>query len=196
MTTKRAPTRRTRAERQAETRRRIVEAAVDLHTTVGPARTTISGIAERAGVQRHTVYAHFPDPHGLFRACRGLWLERNPYPDVGAWAAIDDPRERLRVALDEVYRYWERTGDELSSVMEGAQRVPEMAESLRQTRERTAAAARLLAEGWGARGRRRVRLLAVIEHALALDTWRSVVERGGLRREEAVRLMTAMAEGA
>jgi AcrR family transcriptional regulator len=70
-----------RAERQAETRRRIVEAAVDLHSSIGPARTTVSMIAERAGVQRHTFYAHFPDERSLFLACSGLTLERDPLPD-------------------------------------------------------------------------------------------------------------------
>ena len=65
-----------RARRQAETKQRIVEAAVALHTSVGPARTTISAIAERAGVERHTVYAHFPDERTLFRACSTHWRGR------------------------------------------------------------------------------------------------------------------------
>ncbi len=79
-----------RAERQAQTRRRIVEATVDLHSTLGPARTTISDVAERAGVQRHTVYAHFPTERDLFYACSGLALERDPLPDdkPGAGSAI------------------------------------------------------------------------------------------------------------
>ncbi len=80
-----------RARRQAQTRQRIVEAAVDLHTTVGPARTTISAIAERAGVERHTVYAHFPDDRALFRACSEHWTARHPLPDLEALAEIDGP---------------------------------------------------------------------------------------------------------
>ena len=74
-----------RARRQEQTRQRIVEAAVDLHTSVGPAQTTISGIAKRAGVERHTVYAHFPDDGTLFRACSEHWAARHPLPDPERW---------------------------------------------------------------------------------------------------------------
>ena len=84
-----------RAERQAQTRQRIVGAAVDLHTTVGPATTSISAIAKHAGVERHTVYAHFPDETALFEACSSHWIDANPFPDVAAWLAIADPGERL-----------------------------------------------------------------------------------------------------
>src|ERR671921_2339620 len=96
-----------RAEQQADTRRRIVEAAVDLHCSVGPALTTLSMIAERAGVQRHTLYAHFPDERSLFLACSGLTLERDPLPDPAPWRSIADAQERLRVALAEVYGWYE-----------------------------------------------------------------------------------------
>src|SRR5688572_26409701 len=86
---------RKRAERQAETRRRIVEATVDLHTTVGPSRTKIAAIAERARVQRHTVYAHFPDERALFSACSAHWATANPFPDPASWARIAQPELRL-----------------------------------------------------------------------------------------------------
>src|SRR6478752_7041835 len=88
-----------RAEQQAETRQRIVEAAVDLHSSVGPVATTISMIADRAGVQRHTVYAHFPDERSLFMACSGLAMERSPLPDATPWRTITDPAERIRAGL-------------------------------------------------------------------------------------------------
>ena len=88
-----------RAEQQAETRRRIVEAAVELHGSVGPALTTFSMVAERAGVQRHTLYAHFPDERSLYLACSGLAMERDPLPDAEPWRAIADRRERLRAGL-------------------------------------------------------------------------------------------------
>src|SRR3954447_19505314 len=91
-----------RARKQAETRRRIVEATVALHQEVGPARTTVAEIARRAGVQRLTVYNHFPDEHKLFGACSAHWIAGHPPPDPGAWAAIADPRERLRTALREL----------------------------------------------------------------------------------------------
>src|ERR1700752_1989668 len=97
-----------RAEQQAETRQRIVEAAVELHCSIGPALTTVSMIAERAGVQRHTLYAHFPDERSLFMACSGLAMERGPLPDAVLWRAIEDRGERLRTGLAAVYAWFER----------------------------------------------------------------------------------------
>src|SRR5712691_4567736 len=97
---------RQRAERQRETRRRITKAAVELHSTAGPSRTSISAIAERAGVQRHTVYAHFPDETALFHACSSHWIGSNPFPDGAEWLEIADPGERLQRALKDVYAWY------------------------------------------------------------------------------------------
>src|ERR1700742_1042726 len=97
-----------RAEQQGETRRRIVEAAVELHGSVGPANTTFSMIAERAGVQRHTLYAHFPDERSLSLACSGLHYERQQLPDAAACRDIGDVRERLTTGLRAVYDWYER----------------------------------------------------------------------------------------
>jgi AcrR family transcriptional regulator len=171
-----------------------VEAAIDLHTTVGPARTSIKAIAERAGVQRHTVYAHFPDESVLFQACSGLWRARNPFPDPARWAAVDDPRERLAAALEEVYAFYERSGADLMAIFGGADRLPAMDEYVARRAAEMADVARLLARGRGVRGRRRARLLAAIGHALDLGTWHSLVTRAGLARAEAVRLMTDLAD--
>src|SRR5213080_4398518 len=90
-----------RAHKQEQTRLRIVEAAVELHCSVGPARTTVSQIAERAGVQRHTYYAHFPDERSLFLACSGLAMERDPLPDVERWLTVSAGGERVRVGLEQ-----------------------------------------------------------------------------------------------
>src|SRR5439155_24092294 len=106
-----------RAERQEETRRRIVEAAVELHRTKGPARTTLSDVARRAGVQRHTLYRHFPDERALGVACSGHFYQLNPFPDPAAWKTIADPEERLRVGLGELYGYFERTEDMLTCIV-------------------------------------------------------------------------------
>ena len=119
-----------RARRQAETRQRIVEAAVDLHTSVGPARTTISGIAERAGVERHTVYAHFPDDRTLFRACSEHWEARHPLPDIATLAEIEDPARRLRRALGEMYAWYESVEADLALFVRDASVVPANAEIL------------------------------------------------------------------
>src|SRR4249919_339286 len=95
-----------RAESLGATRDRIVEATVELHESLGPAHTTISAIADRAGVQRLTVYRHFPDERTLFEACSGHWTARNPKPDPSRWAAVDDPEERLRIALSAIYAFY------------------------------------------------------------------------------------------
>src|SRR3954453_15744861 len=100
-----------RAEQQAETRRRIVEAAVDLHGSVGPALTTISMVAERAGVQRHTFYAHFPDERSLLMACSGLAHERDPLPDAAPWRSLDNRHQRLGAGLTALYGWYERNAE-------------------------------------------------------------------------------------
>ena len=106
-----------RAEQQADTRRRIVEAAVELHGQVGPAATTVSMVAERAGVQRHTFYAHFPDERSLLMACSGLAMERDPLPDAGAWRSIADSKERLQTGLRAVYDWYYRNADVTACVL-------------------------------------------------------------------------------
>src|SRR5581483_9137791 len=117
-----------RAERQQETRRRIVEAAVELHATLGPARTTVAAIAERAGVTRPTVYAHFPDARSLFQACSGHVRAAVPPPDPAAWRSISDPAARLETALRELYGYYERLEPLLENVQRDAPSMPIVAE--------------------------------------------------------------------
>src|SRR3954468_22754752 len=105
---------RKRAESEAETRQRITEATMHLHERVGPARTTVSAIAEEAGVQRATVYRHFPDEPSLFQACAGHYMSLHPPPDPSRWADIADPADRLREALADVYAWWDETEDMMS----------------------------------------------------------------------------------
>src|SRR5690242_10358807 len=176
-----------RAERQEETRRRIVEAAVDLHGTIGPARTSVSAIAERAGVQRHTYYRYFPDERSLGLACSGLYQERNPLPDPGPWRAISDPDTRLRRGLGELYEHYERNEAMLSNVMRDAEVDPLVAElvELRFGPGMSEIRAAL------ARGRRSKRALAVLDVALAFTTWRMLTRDSGLDRPDAVRAMAA-----
>src|ERR671921_594141 len=109
-----------RAGRMQETRRRIAEAAVQLHRTVGPARTTVSAIAEKAGVQRHTYYAHFPELKDLYQACTAHYLEQHPLPEPPFWADVADAEERLRRALSEVYAYYGGNEALLANVLRDA----------------------------------------------------------------------------
>src|SRR5438270_8429466 len=106
---KRAYRKRRRADLEAETRRRITESTVDLHGTVGPSRTSISAVAQHAGVRRSTVYRHFPDEAALFEACTEHWMELNAPPDLAGWAVIEDPEERLALGLEQLYAYYRAT---------------------------------------------------------------------------------------
>jgi AcrR family transcriptional regulator len=179
-----------RAERQRETRRRIVEATVELHRTRGPANTTISEIAQRAGVNRLTVYNHFPDITELLKACSRSWTERHPAPDPTPWAQINDPQVRLRTALTELYGFYARTEPMRANVLRDAQTMPELAALLegsvvpylKEVRD-------LLAEGWEACQKERRRLLATLALALDFHTWRSLERGSGLSRKEAVETM-------
>src|SRR5262245_13748248 len=110
-----------RADQQAETRQRIAEAALELHGSVGPAATTLSMIAERAGVQRHTLYAHFPEERDLFMACSGLAMERDAPPDAGPWRAIEEREKRLRTGLRAIYDWYERNAQLLGCVLRDAE---------------------------------------------------------------------------
>src|SRR5918997_894404 len=179
-----------RAERQRETRRRIVEATVELHRTRGPANTTISEIAQRAGVNRLTVYNHFPDTTDLLKACSRSWTERHPAPDPTPWAQISDPQERLRAALADLYGFYERTEPMRANVLRDAQTMPELAALLEGTVVPYLEEARgLLAEGWEVRGKKRKRLIATVALALDFHTWRSLERGSGLSRREAVETM-------
>jgi AcrR family transcriptional regulator len=110
-----------RAERLADTRRRIVEATVDLHGEVGPAATTLTMIAQRAGVQRHTLYAHYPDERSLFLACSGLAMERDPLPDAAPWAGIPTARDRLQHGLSALYGWYARNESLAACVLRDAE---------------------------------------------------------------------------
>ena len=177
-----------RARRKAQTRQRIVEAAVELHTSIGPARTTISGIAERAGVERHTVYAHFPDERALFRACSEHWAAQHPLPDLEALAAIDDPVRRLRRALDEMYAWYDSVEADLALFLRDASVVPANAEVLDEMTAEFATLGRRDRTGPAAPQERPSGDRARAE----FETWRSLVRRQGLSRAQAVDAMARL----
>jgi AcrR family transcriptional regulator len=184
-----------RAELEAETRRHITEAAVALHGTVGPARTSISAIAERAGVRRSTVYRHFPDEEALFAACSSHWEEQNPPPELGEWAAIENPDERLRTALGELYGFYGRTHEMLENIYRDEHVVPAVSERFAAFHGYLAAARDTLLRGHSARGHRRDELQAAIGHALAFSTWRSLTREQGLDNDQATALMGELVTG-
>jgi len=185
-----------RAAEMAETRRRITEAAVELHGTVGPARTTLSAVAELAGVQRHTVYRHFPTETDLFGACSAHYFTANPLPDPELWRTVGDPRERVARALDELYAYYERTEPMLTNVMRDLALVDAMRPALVPFESYLADVTKILTAGRPLRGRRRRLLAATARHAVDFQTWRSLAVDNGLTRAEAVQLVTAFVKAA
>jgi AcrR family transcriptional regulator len=194
--TKRRYEKRVRAAQEQETRLRIIDAAIDLHGTIGPARTTISAIAERAGVRRATVYRHFPDERTLMLGCSGTFAERNPPPDPATWASISDPPARLTAALDAIYGWYERVEPMLTAVLRDADAVPIIKEI--QESGRLAYLAEVedgLASGWGARGKAAKRLRATIGLALGFPAWQTLHERG-LSPSDAIAVMTSAVSAA
>lgn len=173
-----------RAEQQAETRLRIVQAAVDLHGSVGPALTSISMVAERAGVQRHTLYAHFPDERSLFLACSGLVFERDPMPEAEGWRAIKDRRERLRTGLRAIYGWYDRNADLAACVLRDGE-YHALTREIIQLRfgPYMAAYREVLGEKLS------IKKLALLQLALSFFTWRTLLRESGLKQNAAVEAM-------
>jgi AcrR family transcriptional regulator len=187
---------RLRAEQEHRTRQAITEAAMKLHGTVGPARTTVSAVAAEAGVQRATVYRHFPDEASLFEACSSHYGSLHPPPDPSVWAEIREPRERLRRALTELYGWWEETEDMMSLVLRDAPLVEGMAAPVEVGRAYLDEARQVIMRGRPERGKARKRASAAIGHTIAFDTWRSLVRGQGLTNAEAVELMAELVDRA
>ena len=185
-----------RAELEEQTRRRITESTVELHEELGPARTSISAIAERAGVRRSTVYRHFPDEAALFDACTSHWEAANPVPDMTAWQSIEDPDERLRTALEEFYAYYRRTEQMMDNLHRDELTMPLVAERFAGYHGYIAAVRDLLMRGRPVRGRRRDEIRAATGHALAFTTWRSLTREQGLEDAQAADLMCRLVAGA
>jgi AcrR family transcriptional regulator len=185
-----------RAELEAETRRRITESAVALHQEVGPAQTSITAIAERAGVRRSTVYRHFPDEEALFTACSSHFRAMNPPPELNRWSEIAGPDERTETALGELYSFYGRTHEMYDSLFRDESLVPGIHRRLRDFHGYLRAAQGVLMSGRNLRGHARSRTLAAIGHALAFPTWRSLIREQGMAPDDAITLMCRLVEDA
>ena len=183
-----------RAETEQRTRLRITESAVELHGTLGPARTSISAVAQRAGVRRSTVYRHFPDEASLFFACTSYWMAAHSFPDVRRWVAIDDPAVRLMAALGELYAHYRRTERMMSNILRDEETMPIVKRMLAGYRDYLTAARDALMSG--RRGRARQRVLASVGHALSFSTWRSLAREQALTDSRAVDLMCRLVAAA
>ena len=185
-----------RAEQQAETRQRIVEAMVALHREVGPARTTISAIAERAGVERLTVYRHFPDESAMFQACTTHFATEVAWPDPAVWTGVAEPAERLRAALLAFYDYYRRAEEMLVHAVRDVPQLPALAAALTPWEEFVGRVREGLLERWETPGPGRARLAAAVAHALRFETWRSLARAEALGEAEAADLMVSLAQAA
>ena len=183
-----------RAEAQEATRLRITESAVELHRTLGPSRTSMSAVAEHAGVERSTLYRHFPDERRLFEACSAHWRSLHPLPDLEAWAAVDHPAKRLRRALNELYAYYEDVEPMLANISRDAETMDDLRAQFSRFLSYMEAAQATLLAGRRLRGRAAKRARAAIGHATAFTTWRSLVRRGGCTNAEAVALMCSLVD--
>ncbi|MGH2764287.1 MAG: TetR/AcrR family transcriptional regulator [Thermoleophilaceae bacterium] len=185
-----------RALQEQETRLRITEAAVELHRSVGPARTTIKEVAERAGVGRMTVYNHFPTDAELLEACTSHYMAGHPPPDPSALAAVEDPGERIEVALRELFAWYRETEEMTANALRDSPLVPALDAVMRQRFwPLLDGIVDVLAAGRGARGARRERLLAALRVAVDFGTWRTLVH-AGLDDAAAARLAGRFVEAA
>lgn len=183
---------RKRLEDVEETRQRIVDAAVELHGTVGPAKTTFSAVADLAGVQRSTVYRHFPDEAALFGACTSHWLARHPWPNPDAWRQETDPVARLALGLRRLYGYYDANEQMISNSVRDMDLMPAFVGEYMRAQVR--GIHEVLVEAWPAAVRRR-ELTVAVSHALDFRTWQSLTAQG-LTTDESAGLMTSMVEGA
>ncbi len=180
---------RGRQENVDQTRLRITEATMRLHEEIGPAATTVSAVADRAGVTRLTVYRHFPDDEALVGACAAHWGGLHPPPDTASWLSIDDPERRLRAALLDLYAWARPAAPMMTKIYQDLHVMPHfVGDSLsRQEQDRVT----LLAAGFPAAGRKAHRLRTALTHAIAFQTWQSLCLAGELRDDEAAELMVA-----
>jgi AcrR family transcriptional regulator len=175
---KRKYSQKKRAEKQEQTRERIVEAVMALHEELGPRDTTITAVAERAGVQRLTVYRHFPDDVALFQACSSRWFELHPAPDLQAWQGITDPSVRSLTALQDLFDYYRQTEGMWTSIYRDLDETPALQQPMEQFENYLAGIRNDLLAVWKPTGTRKRDMKITVDHCLQFSTWKSLSEQG------------------
>jgi len=174
-----------------ETRQKIVEAAVAAHEEVGPADTTITAIAERAGVQRLTVYRHFPEEDDILEACSSHWTSEHPLPDPSEWAGLENPALRLRTAMEAVFQYYRNGEGMLRKVLRDEEEIPSLVQIMRPYHGWFRELAAQLSTGWGNTPETQRIIRAAVSHSLRFETWDSLAGEG-LSDEEAAHILTVL----
>lgn len=167
-----------RARAQAETRQRIVEAAVQLHEEIGPRATTVSAIAERAGVQRLTVYRHFPDDAAIFQACTTHWNAQHPFPDRALWLGEADAEARARTAVGAFAAYYRATRGMWTVAFRDGPSIEALREPMSEYERYIEAVAQDVAAPFGAKGDAHGRILATARAALRFPLWDGLARDG------------------
>lgn len=179
---KRRPKRRyvlnARREQLEATRSRIVAAAVSLHEELGPRHTSVKAIAERAGVERLTVYRHFPDERAILRACSTSWIQQNPPPDPADWAAETDPASQTALALGALYGYFSHARGMLTSVLRDREHVAGLPEVMRDFEQYLSNLAADLRKAWAPRASETSPVAITSAHAVQFSTWQSLEAAG------------------
>lgn len=163
-----------RAEQEEQTRDKIVDAAMALHEELGPRATSISAIAERAGVQRLTVYRHFEDDAAIFQACSSRWFELNPPPDLSLWQQLAPAAHQTEEALLNIYRYYSANARMLSRVYSDEADVPALQEVMEGFRSYLNQIGNDLIKAWQPESKKRKDVKALLNHALQFSTWKSL----------------------
>lgn len=176
-----------------QTRERIVAATFDLHATIGPSRTTIRAIADRAGLQRHTIYAHFPELDSLYEACTAHGIRSTGMPEPDGWQAIESPSDRLRHGLTEMIPWYRANEQMLGNVLFDIDPSVPPPTTRDPWEVRMVALSEALMEGWPIEPDHRPTLEAVVGHALAFTTWRSLAA-GGLSDDQIVTVLVGLVE--
>jgi AcrR family transcriptional regulator len=175
---KRRYTLRKRAQQQGETRARIVAATMALHEEIGPRETTVSAIAERAGVQRLTVYRHFPNEDALFQACTSCWLEHHPPPQLAQLSVGTPSGERSCQALEALYHYYRGTRQMWQRSYRDLEQVPALQGPMQAFEAYLTAFGEILLEEWPAVLKQDSGLAATITLALRFSTWEMLDSQG------------------
>ncbi len=191
------PYRMTRRRQAIDTTRdRIVQAALDLHSEVGPAYATISAVAERAGVERHTVYRHFPDLVSLFQACTEHGMQTSGLPLPDDWSGIADPIERLRAALTAMYDYWRRNERLVANILRDMPVSPELVTGSQAYQDHLGWIWQSVLSSWGGDDAESASTRALAATALEFGTWQALTRRYGLTEEAAIESMVTAVRAA